>query len=721
MTKLFDVRKWSGKPSSNSSTFRLVLILGGSKQELAFRLARQPNTIVVVIDCEEELNRLKYRHQRYGIYQFSLGSRESLETLCETATVVLSAASDKVASMLAREGCGASPMAAELAAKMLITTDEFNHFLQTVIAKSIQDTKGRIACYELLFLASYCGGVGAGVVSALADATMKELSSLEIPVKCTFDLLGPLTYTGISPLAGQNAACALGNIIRFATQKHVPEFRRMVIRVHLHELLPFGQDREARNCLLAINDQAIRSTELQEHLIQIAPNQATTGRLGGVVSSEMEVFSAIDEQDEVIPTVAQHLSSDLSDQLEGVLADPALILEKRWEQTQRTLNRRTVSDLVSGLEQYSFEEFLTAVLRSGTESTYKLILNLGKEGGEFDLAKSDEYYSEPPRTCTQAVQRLSHLKTFSQFIEDEIDTFAQELQRYEAEIKKLVPSVERAYGRLRRRSFLRRTDKLNQELTRLAERARELQDQERDVEVQLATLMFNQRKVQTEEEYLRNRMKDVQTMLEKFVPRGRERFSGEYVLPHLLDNAFESVLRLTLEPESEQGAGLARLAPMVSLAGLAHIVGSPVIKVDDIARRIVFGTPAIQCPPHGAVTRTDRILKAYCIPPMDGAFSEELREKIRLLDPEAVVVFNDSTEGCFTICRYEFRAFKKVDQLIVGILRRDLKKVEDSPTGMLRHPTGKYEMPCFDEPEEGSTATPASEDDPDRLPTYLGY
>lgn len=718
MKKLIDYRKWYASTAKSTSVLRYAFFIGGSKRGLAFSLARRRNVIVVVIDCDEELKQFKLRYQQAGILAFSVGNRESLQTLCESGCPEVQMAEAGVATMLAREGAGASPAAAELACKRLVDSNEFQYFLRSCIASGVQATNGRINCYDLSFYASYCGGQGTGGVSVVAQAVMQELSTLEIPVKVTFDLLGPITYTGLSPLSGQNAVGGLGRVVKFAIDKTNPALKRMSVRVNLHELPPHGQNRAARDLLLRIDEQALNSSSLQEHLIQIAPNQATTGPLGNIVSREMEIFSLIDEQSEIIPTVARLLSVTLTEQLEDVFADPSLIIEKHWELSQRPLSRRTISDLVDNLEEFSCEKFLMAVSRPGAEFSYQVLLDLGK-AGEFDLAKLDEYYSETPRTCTQAMQRLTHLQTFRNYIAGEEFRVESELSAAQREVRGLYQKIKRLYERIRRRGFRASDVRLRHNLEILALFLRDLQDSVGKLCERRRTLQLNRRRVQTEEEYLHGRLKDVLKMLEKYVPRGRESFTGTFVIPLDLDDAFESLLRLSLEDDQEQMSGLTRMAPVVSLAGLAHIANSSVVKVEDIARQIVFGEPILRCPPHGAVIRSDRLMKAYCLPPTDAAFSEELRETIRKLDPDSVVVFNDSTEGNFTVCRYEFRSFSHTDQLITGLLKHELVNMRNSRFGSLRNPSGKYEMPQIP-PPAAEPPTP-SDSETETPPEVQGY
>lgn len=620
--------------------------------------------------------------------------------------------------MLAREGAGASPAAAELACKRLVDSNEFRSFLRSCIAAGIQETIGRINLFDLLCLASYCGGKGSGAVCVLAESVMLELSTLGIPVKVTLNLLGPITYTGLSPLLGQNAVGGLGRVVNFATDKSNPAFKQMTVRVLLHELPPLGRNRVARDLLLRIDEKALNSSALQEHLIQMAPNQATTGPLGDHLTRELETFLLIDERSEVVPTVARLLSTSLTEQLEDVIKDPSLILEKRWEVTRRMLPRRSIGDLIDHLEEFSCKDFLTAVCRPGIESEYQILLDLGK-AGEFDLAKLDEYYSDTPSTCSLAVTRLSHLKTFQHFVDREESDIKYQMGSAQVEIRAIVPKIERLHERIRRRGFRVSDVRLRNKLEYLALCLRDVQDSVGKLQDQLRTLHLNRRRLRTEEDYLQGRLQDIQKMLEQFVPRGRASFSGEYVIPLCLDDAFPALLHLTLQSEEEQLAGLARMAPVVSLAGLAYIANSSVVKVEDIARQIVFGKPLLQCPPHAAVPRTDRLLKAYCLPPTDAAFSEELSEAIRKFDPDSVVVFNDSTEGNFTVCRYEFRSFSHTDQLIAGLLKHELVKMRNSPFGALRNPSGKYEMPQIDPP---APEFPTSSDsEPKTPPEVQGY
>lgn len=137
MKQLFDPRTMIVPPSRGRSKFRVVFVIGGMKQKLVRQLARLPNTLVFVIDVDEEMDRIKSVLVTYGALTFSLGTYESLATLCADANPRIRAAARRVAAMLAREGCGASPMAGRLAALKLVETREFQQALHSVVDRSL--------------------------------------------------------------------------------------------------------------------------------------------------------------------------------------------------------------------------------------------------------------------------------------------------------------------------------------------------------------------------------------------------------------------------------------------------------------------------------------------------------------------------------------------------------------------------------------------------------
>jgi hypothetical protein len=722
MKKLFDPRKLVVPPSPSRSKYRVVFVVGGMKQSLVRQLARQKNTVVFVIDVDEETGRIRMLMVAYGVQTFSLGTYESLATLCEHANPHIRAAARKVAAMLAREGCGASPMAGRLAGLKLVQTREFQHALDAVIDRAIKATSGRLPHFEVIVLGSYCGGVCAGTATVVAEAMMDKLATLPVTVKVVLDLVGATTVTGISPLAGQNAAATLPHLVHFAVTANKWKYRRMMVNVHLSELPPFGQDRESRDQLIGLDEQSIRSLELQEELNRMSPNQATTGRLGNVVARELEIFQVLHVDREILPTVAARFLSELSDAREQVMSDPSIVRGTRWNPQHRSLHRLSIAEIVDRAESFTFEEFCRAVFRPGDDLTYAWQLDLGPEG-EFELAKVDEYFADPPATGAAAVKRLSLLATFVDVAQQDAAVRQDEIADLNAEIDGRMPRLRKLFLQVQHPAFWQNAPRLAGRLLTEAQQLRDTHDHKLDLEAQLTPINLGRAKVKVEGDFLDARLDEVQKMLEKFAPRGRDTFRGDLLVLPMLDAAFADLWRMTLQGESEQRAGLCRLASIVSLEGLAQIVRSPVAKVDDIAQQIVEGNPTVQCPPHGGLVRTDHILTAYVLPPMDGAFAELLRTKIRLLDPspKSIVVFNDSTEAGITVGRYTFRDFKDVEQLMAGMLWHDLQRAEDSPTGTLRFPTSESQLDELRQllqalADELATELPqAGDDEPDAL------
>lgn len=724
MKTLFDPRKMVVPPIPSRSKFRVVFVVGGMKQALAQQLARRPNTAVFVIDVDEETGRVRFLMVTFGVQTFSLGTNESLATLSENSNPQIRAAAREVAAMLARDGCGASPTAGRLAALNLVRTREFQHALDSVVDRAIKSTGGSLPYFEVIVLGSYCGGVCAGASTVLAEAMMDKLATLPVTVKVVLDLIGAITVTGISPLAGQNAASTLPHLVHFAITANQWKYRRMMVSVHLSELPPFGQDHEARNQVIKLDEQSIRCLELQEQLNRISPNQSTTSPLGNVGERQFEIFNIMNLDLIVLPSLATQFLPMLTNLRERVISDPSIVRELTWVDDRRTLNRRSVAEIVNDADSLTFEEFRQALFLPGEEVTYAWRLDLGPEG-EFEPTKIDEYFADPPPNATAAVKRLSLSVTFKEVANDEVTALSNNVNHIKDGIESQMPYLRKLFRKRKDPAFWQNVQKAIKELTQLGETLRGLNDQQLDLQAQMIPVKLGLSKVKTEETFLNDRLNDLQNLLERYAPRGRDSFRGDLVILPSLDDAFTDLWRLTLQPEAEQRVGLARLAVGVTLQGLAHIVNCPVAKVDDIAKQIVQGTPALQCPPHGGLMRTDHIQTAYVLPPTDGAFAESLRQAIRQLasSPNTIVVFADSTEAGMTVARYTFRDFKDVKQLMGGMLWHDLQRAEDSANGTLRFPTGRNELDelqrLLDE-ASGEAATDMPQDSDDRYPLADG-
>ncbi len=109
-----------------------------------------------------------------------------------------------------------------------------------------------------------------------------------------------------------------------------------------------------------------------------------------------------------------------------VFADASQVKGIRWSPESKTLKRSEISEIIHSAVTLDFNEFVRAIIRVGEEVSWSCHLDLGADG-EMELTKVDEYYAEPPASCSTAVHRWSLLETLSVVAEQEAIHLQQEI------------------------------------------------------------------------------------------------------------------------------------------------------------------------------------------------------------------------------------------------------------------------------------------------------
>ena len=173
MRKLFKIADWRPVSTANRSKCTVVFIAGGSRWALVRHFARQPNTIVVVIDNPEEQQQHAELHRQLGVHQFSVGDRHTLVTLFAGVTHPDEATVKSVASTDGQSGLAASPAAGFRAGELLAERPDFVAFLHSVVDEIIQMTNGKPEFLQIRFVGSYAGATAAGLFEPVDEALPK--------------------------------------------------------------------------------------------------------------------------------------------------------------------------------------------------------------------------------------------------------------------------------------------------------------------------------------------------------------------------------------------------------------------------------------------------------------------------------------------------------------------------------------------------------------------
>ena len=187
--------------------FRIIVIIGGVKASLMRYYLSCPNLLVIVIDNALEIYQLRAKFRGKHFVSFVLGDGETTRTLHRNSPDAVREASLTTAATSLFDGFGARLANAARAAEELVASEEFQLFLASLLDEAYIRTKGKLSHIELHLVGSKSGAACAGSKIVLAKAMLRSLLQIGLPVDSHLNLLGPMTFAGISKRCATERCC----------------------------------------------------------------------------------------------------------------------------------------------------------------------------------------------------------------------------------------------------------------------------------------------------------------------------------------------------------------------------------------------------------------------------------------------------------------------------------------------------------------------------------
>lgn len=651
------------------------LIIGGALAIL-LKLLKNPHELTIVFDNEHELEKLRDQFPDQDFLTFAMGEG--------TTTWSLNPA-HPTANSTAHGGFGARVRNGTRAAEQLVNSGDFKNFLHTFPDQALIRCEGAVKLVEVHGYGSLAGAAFTGASTVIARAMLPHLLKVGAPLEWHGDLLGPTTFLGVAERARPNSASALLSQTALVVDRD-PQTQLAAKSLMLHELPPYRDDIAQRNRHLLLDAVVMRGQEMQDHLRLVRPNWANSGRLGSVVSRQVDLMTGLDSKRDMASWIAKQIQAELEAHFGAAEADPLLVDDLRWSDESSDRKRETVSDIVAGAEEMETDEMLDRLRKPPAAHRFSLFAATA-HGGEFQLERLSENFAVTPTNFDEFLERVKLLRTFRGILAGEENVVRQDLTAADATIGRLETRIIRFHDRLLRRRFvsrkrlLRTLEQIGRELRQESD-TRALRQAEWEA-IQRADVIVAH-EVRHHEGVIENLIRE----LTPHIPRGSLQKAVQYVVPCHVADAFPTLLALRQHSSETQSERLCSLAAQILPAGLAKIVGASNDRLEAIARKIVFGKYALDCPPHGGRERPHAGKTIYSLPPIDDRTYEQLETLVRRFDSGATVVCNDTLEFGATVARTRFYHFRSLQELYHGLPGADLYDARTDRHSDLNSPDG---------------------------------
>ena len=663
--------------SSSTRVFVVNLIFGGALAVILKYLLRNIRELTIVFDNAHELEKLREQFPGQPFLTFALGQGSTPWSLNPT---------HPTANSTSHGGFGGCVRNGALAARELLTSSDFQGFLQTLPDQAlIQCGGGAVSLTEVHEYGSRAGAACTGASTIISPAMTPHLLKVGAPLEWHTNLLGPTTFLGIAERARTNGASALLSETRLLFDR-APNGWMAARSLMLHELPPYRDDGLQRNRHLLLDAVVMRSKEMQNYLRIVRPNWANTGNCGGVVSRQVDLMSGLDSERDIVSVVATYLQDELNSQFEEADPDHLLIDEIRWSDESSDQKRESISDIVSTAAASDSVDLLDRMKKPPAKYHFTLFATTA-HGSEFHLERISETFAVTPQDLNEFLERIKVLRAFSWALKNEEYLLHQELSDLEPAISNLEVRISRLHDRLLCHRFIFR-ERFLANMERTAEELRFECDIRTRRLAELNTIQRTAALVDYELQHHEDVISDINRELTPLVPRGSLKQTKQYVVPCSLANAFPILLAMRNQERATQNSMICSLATQVTSAGLAKIVGASNDRLEAIARNMVFGDYSIACPPHGGRERCHTGATLYSIPPIDDGILVKLTNLVHDFDDKAKVIRNDTLEFGATVARTRFYRFQNVAELFDGLTGADLFDAKSGPHADLNSPDG---------------------------------
>jgi hypothetical protein len=654
--------------------FSLLIIVGGGRQSAETHWRRARADYIAVFDNAAEISRLQREFgTRDNIAYFPLAEGETADTLARHGTPEMQALIWKRGSMNAASGLGQIPGVGFMAAEKLRTSDAFNRFLRQLRHEVGIRTNGRPRWIVARLTGSTAGGTATGAVETIAEAVADALKTQGVNFDLEMDLIDATTFLGLGDRCGRNSAATITELAAMCCSKGGNPLDGVTRSLSLMALPPFRHDAAQRYQLVALDEQAVTSSEMLSLLSLIRPNHSLDSPLGAIVYRQADFFRTLNPEIVVANEVAHACLPALEAGIESAVPIRSLLAGIFTDTTGTPEIRETIDGLLEDLPVLSDDDFLCGIQRAAEQ----LICRASAEtanGERYDLERVGEEFLTPPASLSQAVRRLSMVRTIDRALQDEMSLVGDELQQLRAHHEESLKNLMKALTRVRRPRFwhVSSAQRRWQALEQAAYDLRAARDAMRPLEAILSALQRGLVSVQQEIKSQLQHLESTRDAMISFRPRGYSVPLRRSVEIREIDDAFPELSLMPRADRARQTWILASQVVFVTLDGLCRVLDLDEPRLDLIADRIVTGPPVYIGPYPGASRHSEGGRLVYCLPPMMPVPRAELKALLEKRMPDATVVFTDFAAAGINVMRYRFFRPQNVRELFPGMLERDL-------------------------------------------------
>jgi len=671
----------------------IFLIMGGVKSCLLRFLFTVHNALIIVIDNQREISALRRLHPHQHFHSFAMGRGTTSLSAHRGHANAASGRTASIANSGFHDGFGGLLLNAKLAADALVASADFQSFASSLPDEVLIRTGGAPELIQLEAFGSLAGSACAGGVKTVTTALLPHLLPFRIEVNVKFHMLGATTFAGQSTRARPNSASASLSLLELVTDSSDPLSDSVTKQLCFHEHRPFQEDVIERSKALLQECAAMSSIQMRDYRALTDVNHLNDGPFGGVISSQVDFKKGLDREHEIASQVAKSLLEDLQDHLVDVPSDPLLIDDLRWQDDSVPQARPEFEEVLQHVETTDAKGIVRALTSSPSRYRFRIMIDT-KTGSQFEVERLSEDFSVVPTDLELYRLRLQLLETFHLRLKEEFGWIEGQLATLRESTDELKAEVEKQHARVLKSGYFssgRRWKDFVAAATKLRTTHDELvlRQAESDAISRALAATIHER------DHHQNTVKDIQTVLKTFVPRGSLSTIPSFVSVSTLSGVFGQLLNLPGLPKWEQVDRLCSAAGTVNANGLARIVGSESDRLDRIADAIVHGTYAVTGPPHGARQPQHRGEVIYALPPMEPQLEGDLEWVFQQAHPGAKVVFGDSVTFGANVLRIFLHRFSGVQEVFDGLTGYDLKKAMTGQDAVLNSDDGFSGVPHF--------------------------
>ncbi|MCY2966461.1 MAG: hypothetical protein NT069_22990, partial [Planctomycetota bacterium] len=541
-------------------------------------------------------------------------------------------------------------------------------------------------------MGSTAGATASGAAELIAETTVAALTPLGVPVDLNLDFIDATTFSGLGDRTGRNSAATICELSAHCLTKGGLPLDRVTRRMDLLALPPFRHEKGTRDEFIALDEQAITCSEMSAFLNVVRPNHALDGALGTILYRQVDYFRQLARESEVANEVAHIYAPMLANAIGSAVVARELVTGLFTDARSAPLIRETVDNIVEDVQSTTDEDLLRAIERPGEHIECSASVETAS-GEKLALETVDEYFLQPAVTLTDAVRRLSLLRTLHalavQELANVVAILGENAETLANQRKSVVKLATRIHSGL---WFWNNDKKLRGLILQAAQLLRSTADNtlhleavklslERAVAAIASTLQLNE-----------SHLLGIQSALESFRPRGKPLPGVGSLVVADLDRAFRELSPIVSKPRDRQIDILCAQVVRVTVAGLARIVEVPEPRLELIVDRIVNGPVRHHGPYIGSTCHPEGSQLVIVLPPLMPAVAEEIKGMLNSVEPKAVVVFTDFAAAGVNVMRYRFFRPKTVAQLFPGVLARDLEAARNDENKHLFFPHGDQRL-----------------------------